>query len=392
MKKILLGTTTLIGAAALFAGAASAETPKVTIGGHADFEVGIVNDDQDSDQRNHAFRSDTEVTFRVDGKTDSGLGYGGGVDLEADTGEADPHAATDARNQGLNASRTFVYLDGMWGRTEMGSEVGASGTMKVDASTIARASGGIAGDWWYFANASDQFWAMPDLDLGYDLRGASGTGFLGDAGTENLNKITYYTPRFSGFQLGISYMPDQIGRGQNIDRSDDNEGLSENIWAGGISYDNKFGDIGFAIAATGEAGSAQNTDYEDLRAWNVGAKLTYMGFSIAGSYGDLGESNRLTADNADNTHYWTLGGAYEMGPFGASLTYLDSEFDCGDNVDGLCSTTGHNDFRNISLGVDYKLAPGFTPFAEISWYEEDSADNAEDNDGTVGLIGTQLNF
>ncbi len=35
MKKILLGTTTLIGAAGLFAGAALAETPKVTIGGYA---------------------------------------------------------------------------------------------------------------------------------------------------------------------------------------------------------------------------------------------------------------------------------------------------------------------------------------------------------------------
>jgi hypothetical protein len=397
MKKILLGTTTLIGAAALFAGAAFAETPKVTIGGHADFEVGIANDDLDEEQRNHAFRSDTEVTFRVDGKTDNGLGYGGGVDLEADTGESEESSGTgtDGRNQGLNASRTFVYLDGQWGRVEMGSEVGASGTMKVDAGSVARATGGINGDWWYFANASDRFWSMSDLALGYNPAGTSGTGFLGDATTENLNKVTYYTPRFSGFQLGVSYMPDQSNRGQNVVRTDGLSGLSENIWSGGLSYDNKFGDIGMALAATGEIGDAQATTYEDLRAWQAGAKFTYMGFSIAGSYGDIGDSNRLATENADDTSFWTLGGAYEMGPFGASVTYIDSEYDCGTTgagVGGCSGGGGQNDFSNIVVGVDYKLAPGLTPFAEVSFFEQDATDTADNNDGTIAIIGTQLNF
>ncbi len=37
----------------------------------------------------------------------------------------------------------------------------------------------------------------------------------------------------------------------------------------------------------------------------------------------------LKTDHANDTHYWTVGGAYEYGPFGASLTYLNSKFDCG---------------------------------------------------------------
>ncbi len=48
MKKILLGTTTLIGAAALLAGNAYADTPKVTVGGYENFEMGYVSDDMDS--------------------------------------------------------------------------------------------------------------------------------------------------------------------------------------------------------------------------------------------------------------------------------------------------------------------------------------------------------
>lgn len=373
MKKILLGTTTLIGAAGLFAGAALADTPKVTVGGFADFQVGVANDDQDANQRSQAFRSDTEISFRIDGKTDAGLGYGGGVNLEADTTE-------DADNQGLNASATWIYLDGAWGRVELGSNVGAQGTMKVDASSIARATGGIDGDWYYFANSSEQFHATPDLFLGY------GTGNLGNESTENLNKVTYYTPRFAGFQLGVSYIVNNEDRGQSISRSDDDTNDAENIWAGGINYDNKFGDFGVTLAATGEIGNAEDSTQEDIRAWNAGAKVAYMGFSIAGSYGDLGDSLRDKTDNADDTHYWTVGGAYEYGPFGASVTYLSSEYDLGTGA-------GHNDFDNISVGVDYKLAPGLTPYAEVSFFDQEVPGvSADDNEGTVFIAGTQLTF
>jgi outer membrane protein OmpU len=407
MKKILLGTTTLIGAASLFAGAAFAETPKVTVGGYANFEVGMISDDLDTDQRGHAFRNDTQVAFKIDGKNDSGLGYGGEISLLADTTE-------DVLGRGANASKTMVYVDGMWGRFEMGSNVGVDGTMKIDAATISRATGGINGDWSYFANADDQFLAMSALPLAYgDVGGAAGGGvanLTGDHTEENLSKVTYYTPRFAGFQLGLSYLPDQLNRGQGFagnalphpvggpNRVETIEGQSENIFVGGVNYDNKFGDIGFGIAATGMVGDAMVATYEDLAAWNAGAKLSYMGFTLAGSYGDWGDSNTLKADNSDETDYWTVGGAYEYGPFGVSVTYLNSTVDCGTGQAGVntinadCSGDGKNDFDNVSFGADYKLAPGLTPYAEISWYDQDSVTAASDNKGYVGIVGTQLNF
>lgn len=370
MKKILLGTTVLVGAAALFAGAANAETPKVTVGGFADFQLGVVGEDADAGTRPQSFRSDTEISFRIDGKTDAGLGYGGGVDLEADT-------TADADAQGINASRTFIYVDGSFGRVEAGSEVGAQGTMKVDASSIARATGGIDGDYTYFISvpAGAQYLATPDLVLNY------GVGALGNESQENLNKVTYYTPRFAGFQLGLSYIVDNANTGQNVSRI--NTGATstvDNIFAGGISYDNKFGDFGVTVAATGETGEATLGTNEDLKAWNVGGKVAYMGFSVAGSYGDQGDSLRTSGDDAT---YWTLGGAYEFGAFAASVTYMESEYE----------TVGvTNDFSNLSVGADYKLAPGFTPYAEVSFVELDAAGAALDNDATVFIAGTQLSF
>lgn len=402
MKKILLGTSTLVGAAVLFAGSAVADTPKVTVGGYANFQVGISDDDRNADQRPQAFRNDTIVAFKIDGKSDSGLGYGGEINILADV-------SGDVQGRGTNASKTMVYLENMYGRVELGSNIGAENSMKVDAATIARATGGINGDWTYFANANNQFLAQGALPLQYGAlgnnAGGNGNNFVGQRTEENLNKVTYYTPRFAGFQVGVSYLPDQLNRGQGFstqnvpgpNRADNINGLSQNIFTGGLSYDNKFGDIGVAAAVTGMAGESMTATHNDLEAWNAGLKLAYMGFTLAGGYGDWGDSNTLKTDASDDTNYWNVGLAYEYGPFGASATYLDSTFDCGNaggttGATGDCATAGNNDFESLSVGVDYKLVPGLTPYAEVTWYEMNAAGTTTDNDGYVAIVGTQLNF
>lgn len=406
MKKILLGTTTLIGVVAL-ASAASAATPKVTLGGFVDFQAGIMNDDLDTNQRNHAFRNDTEISVKVDGKTDSGLGYGGEVWLEADVdSDASQSGSSDADNQGINASKTFVYLDGNWGRVEGGSNVGADATMKVDASSIAHGTGGIDGSWTYFANANTYFIATPDLPINYGLTGANGTAgsvfnrLVGDESTENLTKLTYYTPRWNGFQMGVSFAPSDQERGQQlsaatrakntgamtIGANGDTTTVSQarDIWQGGASWEGNFSGFGIAIAATGEAASAELATYEDLRAWNAGGSISYMGFSLAGSYGDWSDSLRLKTSNVDDNDYWTVGGAYEHGPFGVSVTYIKSNLE-------LTNTTD-NEFKNFVVGADYKMAPGFTPYIEASWFKQDAVTVTNDNDGTVFIAGTLLSF
>jgi len=372
MKKVLLGTTGLIAATALFAGVASAQTPKVTIGGFADFQAGFTGDDLDANQRSHGFRNDTEVSVRADAKSDAGLGYGAVIDLEADvTGDAD--------NQGLNASRTYVYLDGLWGRFELGSNQGAGETMRVDASSLAAGTGGIDGAWTYFANnpAGVSFITTPSLPLAHGSLTA-----LGEEGTDNANKITYYSPRYSGFQLGLSYQPDFSDRGQTMTRSDVNPGQSGENLDLGVNYEGTFSEVSVAAAVTGQFGNAETTATEDLGAYNAGLQLGYAGFSLAGSYGAWDDSLTTTGANVD-ADYWTVGAGYDYAQFAASVTYLDSNIDNG---------AVSNDFQNLVIGADYKLAPGLTPYAEVSLYEFDAPATAADNDGTVFLVGTQLAF
>lgn len=373
MKKILLGTTGLVGAAFMFASVAAAETPKVTVGGFADFQAGYIDDDSDVNQRHHAFRNDTEVIINVDGKSDAGLEYGAEIALEADV-------SGDTDNQGLNASRTFIYTGGQWGRIEWGSNVGSEQALKVDASNFAAATGGIDGDWYRFAlsdgnNSTNGAIVRPRLPIAHG--GLGNNGFTAED-TINATKITYYTPRWSGFQAGVSYTPSSGSRGQgsNVGGGNNllasNDGSYESVWSGGVHWEGNFDQFGIALAVTGETGDATLPAQEDLSAYQFGGNVTFAGFVVGGSYGDY-------SDTLANGDYYTVGAGYDFGPFGTSVTYLDSETD-------LAS------FNNIVVGADYKLAPGFTPYAEVSYFTADENGANLDNEGTVVLVGTQLAF
>jgi len=412
MKKILLGTTALIGAATLIAGAAFAgDDPKVTVGGFNTFEAGWTNSDFDQNSQNRAFRNDTEVHFNVAGKTDAGLGYGAEIDLEADI-NGSQSGVNGAANQGITAHRTYGWLQGdQWGHVEFGSNDGAASTLKVDASNIARATGGINGDWRFFAesNTSTAATAVGNNQTGLLSNGAGGgarfitsanlpvengpaTSFFSDVAS-NDDKITYYTPRFSGFQAGVSYAPSLYNRGQLTNLQDaqftnGTVGNGRDIWEEGLNYEGQWDQVGIAAAVTGEEGhtdsdATSSTTPNNLGAWNAGLKLSYMGFSAAGSYGDWMDSFDTNGTKAD---YWTGGLAYETGPVGASVTYLYSDD----------KNTGYQDkFQDVSFGVDYKLAPGLTPFAEYTWYDIDPTGTGSaglENKGNIVLVGSQLSF
>lgn len=412
MKKILLGTSALIGAVAL-SGAASAEDPKVTVGGFNTFEAGYTESDFDQNLRNRAFRNSTEIHFNVAGKSEAGLNYGAEIDLLADIdGNGGSSATAGQTAAGLNAHRTYAWLGGdAWGHFEMGSNDGVARTMKVDAANVARATGGIDGDWTYFADVNSKtgsgVTAVGNGSAGALAGGGSGhntyitaprlpvehgpaTGFANELWSNN-DKLSYYSPKVSGFQLGVSYTPDINNRGQSTGRVDyltSGTTAVRDVWEGALSYEGQFDQIGFAAAVTGESGHAvDGQSLHNLGAWNVGAKVSYMGFSLAGSYGDWDDS--LTANTAgrnQSADYWTVGGAYETGPFGASVTYFTSQ----DKI-----TNFKNEFQDVSVGIDYKLAPGLTPFVEWTYYDIDPSGTGTstlDNQGNVVLVGSQLSF
>ena len=355
MKKLLLSTTAIVGAAAL-ATSAHAGSPAVSVGGYLDFQAGFA--DQDSafetgaNSREYKFQNDTEVHIAVEGAADNGLAYGAVIELEADTN-------ADADGEGLNADKTYLYLESSAGRLELGNNEGAEQGMNISAANIARATGGVDGDFYDFVNlggvgGTTSFIITPELPA------AHATGV-----TEDATKITYYTPRFSGVQLGVSYTPDQGDGGTASGFTGELNGDQENVFGLGLNYTGQYEEVGVDASIVGEFGDAELAGTEDVSAWGGGLVLSARGFALAGSWHDWGDSGLAVGTTADEQTVWTLGGAYETGPFGVSVTYLNSE-------------ASDNDFTNLSIGADYQLAPGLVPYVEVSLFDADETGTTVD--------------
>jgi hypothetical protein len=400
MKKFLLGTTALISlSAASAAMAGGSHTPAavepantggltVLVGGTVDFQSAFINQDENGtigneNSRNEIFRNDTTINVTAAGSTDS-FDYGAVVELIADN--------EDDKNNEEGSRKTYLYVENdSFGRVEAGQNVGASSTLEVDASTIARASGGVDGDTLYNVNLGGAvlggaaFIASPNLPTGDSET---------DAG--NATKLTYYTPRFSGVQLGVSYSPDTGNRGSADGISNDNDtGEYENVFAGGLNFQSDIADgVGIMASAVSEFGNAEDTTLNDLQAYSLGLGFEFEGFSVAGNYADLGDSGLSTGANVnDESSYYTLGAAYENGPYGVSVTYLDSTSGSGAPAGGAADTGEHN-FTNLVIGADYQMAPGLTPYIEYANFDFESGSTtaARDNTGNVVLVGAELSF
>lgn len=210
------------------ASSAQAETPKITIGGVSHWQMGASGQENgfDNNQRSQGFRSDNEIHLNIEAASDRGFKYGATIELEADT-------TADARSEGQNADKTFVWFESGWGRAELGNNMGAEQTMVVNAASIAKATGGIDGDDEFYIKSNGilsdtAFLIHPDLP----------TAAIGGV-AEDASKITWYSPRFSGAQLGFSYTPDQGDGGQIATRNEINGVLK--MWSAPVCIMNANG-------------------------------------------------------------------------------------------------------------------------------------------------------
>lgn len=375
MKKLLLSTTAI--AAFAVTAEAEANSLQVNVGGYVDFQAGYVSDDIVGENGNDAnetnFNTDSEIHFIIEGKADNGLEYGAVVELEANVG-----TTNDTFDNGDNADKAYLFVQGGWGRVELGENTGAEEALAVTTANFASATGGIDGDFFRFAGigANQAFLIKPRLALA-----ANGATAEND---EDATKITYYSPRFSGFQVGVSYIPNTGSTNRNAAGGTVNAGSNENVFTGGVNYTGQFDEIGVAASLTGITGDGQSAGTNDLEGYQAGANISLAGFTLGGSYGDFDNSvNVLGAVVSADSEYYDIGLGYAAGPYSASVTYIDSE----NEIAGV-----NNDFDNIVIGADYQLAPGFVPYAEVSFFDYDSPVAGASNDGTVVILGTELTF
>jgi predicted porin len=370
MRKILLSTTAMTGASLPISGTAlAAEKPKLEISGYLRFEAWSVDQDKFSGVNNQgvAFSmDDAEIHFDGSAKADNGLEYGFHIELQE--GEGDGQAGYDVAH---------AFLAGGWGRLELGSTPGAEDNLKVGAVSI-----------------------MADLDGAWDgelpFNAADTTAYIGSnmvGNTGDANKISYYTPEFSGFSAAVSYAPDSEAALSGGFRAETNDPV--NVVEVAAKYAATFNDVDVEVSARGVTGvygandtGDATTERESIRAWGVGAMAAHKGFEVAGSYTDNSNSGVTTddkANGADAGGWWDLGVAYGSGPYKVSVACMRSWAARPNGVED--DTVDY-----LSVGGLYAAAPGLDLYATYQYVDLDRAGTANDNQANLFMVGTQVSF
>jgi predicted porin len=227
-------------------------------------------------------------------------------------------------------------------------------------------------------------------------------------------KITYISPRFAGFQLGASFIPEYEGGGDNnsaltAPASGDlarNNGINNGA-AAGLNYKNTFGGFGVQGSFGYQYGDVAADDLtggdDDIHAWNLGAQVSYAGFSFGGAYHNAtGDNGTITGGRANqiNGSSWTVGAAYEFGPYTVGLGYMTGT---NNRTSGVGGSTR---LDQMALSGSYALGPGVKLVGALFAYDYDeeerpavpvgvdpnTAEDGSENDGYGFVTGIKLSF
>jgi outer membrane protein OmpU len=369
MKKVLLGSTALVGASLLGAvPVAAAEAPTLSFSGFTRAEITLSDQDL-SAGRGRGYSVDLDnsyLNWSASGTTDNGLKYTAHTNFDVGSGD-------------INADEAKLTFGGDWGTAIIGTDDGAGTVMMIGGYSLMTAAGGYDGSHTSATNVGG---------IGAGIRATSQVGATGDA-----NKVSYYTPRMSGFQMCVSLTPDtgaSFNRGLSTDPDDD--GDRNNQLSGGVNYNGTVGEIGLKAAFTYMAASddpaPSGADREDLGEWSTGFTASYAGFSIGAGYLDHGDSTCTVANTlCDQGDVWDVAAQYKFGGTTVATGWLHGE------GNPLGAATGDEaDVYTLGVKHTFASAPGMSGWAEITQFDGDRDGTASDNEATYVLIGTQISF
>jgi len=298
--------------------------------------------------------------------------------------------------------RSYIFIQGDdWGKIELGSNEGPARAMKLHGGSVNASEGSweryvsldtfVSPAYTTPAMRSDNFITFSKLVLqeaSYEVN------------HEAFRKITYYTPKIKGVQLGIAYIPDATNRGGTalLPTSATSARDEKNAFSGGISWEKSFKDNhNITLSVVGEIGEMKSspTDITNGRSFHrsnafvVGGKYVKDKYSFAASYGNRGKSGfqkNITNGPAGpiisvpDTYSYSVGGAYQVcDKCAVSLTYLHTNMN-------------KNTLDVISLGGSYNMFEGVKTYAEFSYFTAKqtrdyviSGPNPDDTPGPEGI-------
>ncbi|MEQ9638470.1 MAG: porin [Alphaproteobacteria bacterium] len=361
MRRLLLSTTALALLSVPHA-ACAADKISLTLGGYFRFfgVAGTMDDDTGDAAagfRGHGVARESEVYFFGSTALDNGMKVGVTIQLEGET-------------SGDQIDESYVWFEGSFGRLELGAQdppgeqrlVGAPGAIDghgVNSPTFFHVPGG--------ANAVGTTSTYVTLTFDRD-------------------KVIYFTPRFAGFQFGVSYTPDrteELGFALRPDTTPAQQSEAVEVaahWQGSVGE----ADLE-AFGAYSEADvEAPPPGFKDQVMWGVGAEAAWAGFTVGASYRFTNRG--LNGPNADRRD-WNVGIAYAWSVWRIAAAWGHGEVEAG-------LAGGEDELDQIEVGLRYQAGPGVHLFVggqHVDYDDNLSAPGAE-NEAFIAIAGTRLSF
>ena len=387
MKKYLYGTTALVAAGALVGPAAAEDPVSLGLSGWYLFNAASVDADDGVGQagagaRDHVLSRWGVISFSGNSTFDNGLQVGAVFDLK-----------TEAVPGGGQFEDSYVWMEFADFRVQLGARNSAANVMHYQSPTPSMFGWGLESPIFTFTAAGG------NTTLAY-----TGT-YLTTSG--DAEKITVFTPRFSGFQLGVSYTSENcqaanaacagfFGLGSIGGPFNETGAGSESIWDIGANYVGGFDEVDIALSfgythgepetgstVVGTAGS------DDLEAFSLGGQLSYQGFTFGAGYrqsNDGAFTGTGIAGDFDREN-WSVGLRYATGPWGVGIQYVEMDVEAG-------AGASEDEIGALEIGGTYDIGPGVQ---FVFGYQNISmADNlgavASENEVNAVFVGTAVFF
>ncbi len=350
--------------------------------------------------RPETFRYEGEIWFTGSTKLDNGTTIGVRIELE---GWSNGGGSTSTNDQ---MDEEYLFAFGDWGRVEFG------GTNDASYKMVYAAPSALTG------------WGFQDPNMSHRGSGFSSSNNAGRAATVtpgmsaamgqnsgDANKLSYFTPRFAGLQVGVSYTP-SFSRtasvatcasntgGGNFSNCPKNLNAYHNGLDVGVNYLNKFGDVSLALYGgyftagfdRGEAGVNGNANPSvngRWKSWAGGAQVGFAGFTIGGGVGQ--DNNGLRGNN--RTRWYAASVMYETGPWQVSAGWWGGRND-EKSVTSLTAQNraGRDKIDMFEVGGNYALSPGIKLVGGVSYVMGSGQSKSEKADSWAVIMGTVLTF